>query len=238
MDSLDRELVAHLLDAYRHGYFPMAEPVRRGLPGRIAWFNPDPRAILPLEVEGEGGTGFHVPRSLRRVMRQGQFRITTDTCFEDVMRGCAAPRPGEPESWIDERIIGAYGHLHRAGHAHSIEAWVVQEETKRRSDEEAKGVLVGGLYGVHIGGAFFAESKFSEPARGGTNASKVCLVHLVHHLRRRGFTLLDVQFSNPHLEQFGIVEISRTKYLRRLGEAVEKSVEWLPFEAEKMAESV
>ncbi len=263
MDSLDRELVAHLLDAYRHGFFPMAEPARHGRPGRMAWFNPDPRAILPLEAERDDGAGFHVPRSLRRVVRQGQFRITTDTCFEGVMRGCAAPRPGEPQSWIDERIIGAYSQLHKAGHAHSIEAWVGEEETKRRRDGETKrealhpltpspphpltsqrhtrssgSTLVGGLYGVHIGGAFFAESKFSQPALGGTNASKVCLVHLVHHLRRRGFTLLDVQFSNPHLEQFGIVEISRTKYLKRLGEAVEKSVAWLPFEAEKTAESV
>ncbi len=270
MAGKDRELIDGLLGAYRQGYFPMAEPARRGRPGRVLWFNPDPRAVLPLEAPRSSPPGddrgtFHVSRSLRRTVRQGRFRITTDTCFEAVMRGCAAPRHDEPESWIDERIIGAYGLLHRAGFAHSIEAWVGEEEEKKRPaaagrlrDEETERealhpltpspphpltnregtqgpTLVGGLYGVHIGGAFFAESKFSDPARGGTNASKVCLVHLVHHLRRRGFALLDVQFSNPHLEQFGIVEVSRERYLERLGAATAKEIEWLPFDAETTA---
>lgn len=238
MHDKDRELVEGMLEAYRHGFFPMAEPARKGRPGPIRWFNPDPRTVIPLEPPGAEGGGFHVPRSLRRAVRQGRFTITTDTCFEAVMRGCASPRRGEPDSWIDERIIGAYGALHRAGRAHSIEAWL-KEQTGAREGQEtsAGGRLVGGLYGVHIGGAFFAESKFSRPVDGGTNASKICLVHLVGHLRRRGFTLLDVQLTNPHLQQFGIAELAREEYMRRLGAAVAAACAWTPFEPEKTRET-
>lgn len=219
-----RKLVDGLLEAYRHGFFPMAEPAQRGRPGPIRWFNPDPRTVLPLGRSADGTPGFHVSRSLRRVVRQGRFRITTDRCFADVMRGCAEPRPDEPHSWIDDRMVAAYTLLHMAGHAHSVEAWVGSD------DNGEPGTLVGGLYGVHVGGAFFAESKFSRPARGGTNASKVCLVHLVQHLRRRGFTLLDVQFTNPHLEQFGTVEVPRDQYLEMLTRATSADVTWAPFE--------
>lgn len=207
----------NLLAAYRQGYFPMAEPARRGRGSRLAWFNPDPRCILPLDR-------FHVPRSLARTVRRATFRVTADTAFDRVIRGCAAPRRHEPGTWIDERIIHAYGLLHEAGSAHSIEAWLGDEPDR---------TLVGGLYGVRIGAAFFAESKFSRPERGGTDASKVCLVHLVHHLRRRGFTLLDVQFPNPHLEQFGPVEIPRDDYLARLTRAADAEADWTPFEPEK-----
>ncbi len=259
MTGADREVVEGLLAAYRQGFFPMAQPTEAGRPGRIAWFSPDPRTILPLELERSGKAGggaFHVSRSLGRVVRQGRFLMTTNRCFEAVIRACAEPRKDEPVSWIDERIIHAYCLLHRAGHAHSIEAWAAPGTAEgpaaagelrgspRRVNGGAKGprgggggesareALVGGLYGVHIGGAFFAESKFSRPAQGGTNASKVCLVHLVHHLRRQGFTLLDVQLSNPHLEQFGIVEIPRTEYLDRLAAATARRAEWSPFESD------
>lgn len=214
-------LVQGLLAAYREGCFPMADPDgRAGRPGEILWFNPDPRGIMPI-TEAEG---FHIPRTLRSRVRSGRFRITTDRTFVDVMRGCALPRPDEPTSWIDQTIIDAYTALHVAGHAHSIEAWL---------PGDGGDVLVGGLYGVHIGSAFFAESKFSRPDLGGTDASKVCLVHLVLHLRRRGFTLLDTQFWNPHIAQFGCKEIRRKAYLARLAAAVDCPAPWLPFEPDR-----
>jgi leucyl/phenylalanyl-tRNA--protein transferase len=188
--------------AYRQGVFPMADSDR----GRIEWFSPDPRGIIPLER-------FSTPRSLARVVRQGRFDVRTDTAFETVMRQCAGPRPDDAGTWIDDRLVAAYVELHTQGMAHSVEAW--------RDD-----TLVGGLYGVHIGGAFFGESMFIRPEAGGTNASKVCLVHLVERLRDRGFTLLDTQFWNEHLEQFGCVEIPRADYMGRLAAAVDQRVDW------------
>jgi leucyl/phenylalanyl-tRNA--protein transferase len=205
-------LIEAMLGAYREGFFPMANPERPG--SELLWFNPDPRAILPL-TEAEG---LRIPRRLRERVRSGRFRVTTDRVFGEVIRACAAPRADDPQSWIDERIIHIYTALHEAGQAHSVEAWLGD-------------ALVGGLYGVHIGGAFFAESKFSRPAGGGTDASKVCLVHLVRHLRDRGFTLLDVQFINPHLEQFGVLEIPRAEYLEALTAATQTTAAWLPFES-------
>lgn len=211
--------VESLLDAYRAGYFPMGDN-RRG--GPINWYNPDLRGIIPLEV---GAGGLHIPRRLMDRVRSRRFHITTDEAFVDVMRACAAPRPppGEQHSWIDERVIAAYTLVHQAGHAHSIEAWLTQDSHR---------VLVGGLYGVHIGAAFFAESKFHNADRGGTDASKVCLFHLTAHLRRRGFKLLDVQFWNPHLDQFGCIEIPRDQYLEALKSATAKKVAWQPFDPE------
>lgn len=165
---------------------------------------------------------FRVPRSLAQRVRSGRFKITTDTAFEAVIDACSKPRPTPVgESWIDDRIKYAYTQLHRAGYAHSVEAWVHTPERPR---------LVGGLYGVAIGGLFAGESMFSRPAIGGTDASKVCLVHLVGHLRARGFVLLDTQFVNPHLEQFNCVEISRSAYHDQLRRALESRCEWLPFE--------
>lgn len=200
----------------------MAEPAPpsgrgRGEPGPIRWYNPDPRAVLPLEPGR-----FHVSRSLRRTIRSGRFALTADTDFEGVIRACAEPRPGREESWIDERIIAAYTALHRAGHAHSIEA--------RLAGAGEGAPLVGGIYGVHLGAAFFAESKFSRPELGGTDASKVCLAALVAHLRRRGFELLDVQLWNPHTAQFGVVEIPRGEFLARLERAIARKVEWGAFD--------
>lgn len=217
-----------LLAAYRDGYFPMADPDLPGAP--FHWFNPDPRAIIPLS-ESEG---LHIPRRLRERARSGRFEITSDAAFEHVIRACAAPRRSSPSrsesSWIDPRIIALYTALHRAGHAHSIEARLSPPSTSSvRPSVPSSLPLVGGLYGVHIGSAFFAESKFSRPDLGGTDASKVCLYHLIAHLRRRGFTLLDVQFQNPHLRQFGSVEIPRANYLSRLAAAAGRQIPWLPF---------
>jgi leucyl/phenylalanyl-tRNA--protein transferase len=191
-----------LLWAYCRGIFPMADP----LTGEMGWYDPDPRGIIPLDA-------FHIPRTLARTVRQGRFEIRGDTAFEDIMRACARPRHEHDLPWIDERLIRAYVGLHRMGLAHSVEAW-------------REGRLVGGLYGVHIRGAFFGESMFIHPRRGGANASKVCLVHLVRHMIQRGCTLLDTQFHNAHLARFGCIEIPRREYLRRLNEAIRQPVTW------------
>ncbi len=188
--------------AYVRGIFPMADPDT----GRVEWFSPDPRAILPLD-------GFHVPHSLARVARSSRFEVTSDVCFERVMRACAVPRPGRERTWIDERLVGAYLGLHRIGAAHSIEAW-------------RDGKLVGGLYGVHLGAAFFGESMFCRPEEGGRDASKLCLLRLVELLRERGFRLLDTQFSTGHLERFGCVQVPRGRYLAELQEALAHEATW------------
>ena len=175
-----------LLAAYASGWFPMADDE-----GQISWYSPDPRGIIPLQT-------FHVPARLRRVVRQGRFRIELDAAFEAVVRACAEAErdPGDAGTWISEEIIESYCALHRLGHAHSVEAW----EGDR---------LVGGLYGVALGGAFFGESMFHRRA----DASKVALVALVERLRARGFSLLDTQWVTDHLQQFGALEIPRPMYL-------------------------
>jgi leucyl/phenylalanyl-tRNA--protein transferase len=189
---LDPALVIH---AYRQGIFPMAMD-----DGSIGWFSPDPRGVIPL-------ASFHVPARLARVLRQGRFEITIDQEFAAVMRACAErPREG---TWISEAIVGCYTTLHRLGLAHSVEV--------RRA-----GRLVGGLYGVHLGGAFFGESMFHRE----TDASKVALAALADRLQRRGFRLLDVQWLTPHLAQFGAVEIPRAVYLEQLAAALRLSCEF------------
>jgi leucyl/phenylalanyl-tRNA---protein transferase len=202
-----------LLRGYRRGYFPMA--LGRHWAGPLAWFNPEQRGIIPLEA-------VHVPRRLRERVVSGRFVVTADEDFAGVIRGCAQARPGEEETWINAEIIRAYTALHEEGHAHSVEAWVVDEGRPRG--------LVGGIYGVHIGGAFFAESKFCRPELGGTDASKVCLAHLMAHLRQRGFALLDVQYWTEHLGQFGCREISREAYRRQLEVAIGAEASWAPFQ--------
>ena len=182
---------ALLVRAYREGIFPMALE-----DGDIGWFSPDPRGILPLDA-------VHVPARLARVMRSGRFEVAVDRAFEAVMRACAE-RP-EEGTWISEEIIESYLALHRLGMAHSVEAW-------------SAGALVGGLYGVHLGGAFFGESMFHRV----TDASKVALMALVDRLQRRGFLLLDIQWVTPHLQQFGAREIPRADYLIRLRRALAK----------------
>jgi leucyl/phenylalanyl-tRNA--protein transferase len=178
-----------LLHAYRHAVFPMAMEN-----GEIAWFSPDPRAIIPLDT-------FHVPHGLKRTLKKGQFEIRVNTAFEKVMRACAQ----REETWINADIVASYVNLHRQGHAHSVEAWL-------------DGKLAGGLYGVALGGAFFGESMFHEV----TDASKVALHALVTRLLARGFALLDTQWLTPHLLTFGALEISRAEYQRRLSKALEK----------------
>ena len=181
-----------ILDAYASGSFPMAVNMR----GDIRWFSPDPRAIIPIDER------FHVPRGLRRVLNQNRFTVTVDQDFERVIRNCAT---SHGESWISREIVTAYSRLHQEGWAHSVET---------RQD----GALVGGLYGVHLRGAFFGESMFHHA----TDASKVALVALVDRMRAGGFTLLDTQWITPHLAQFGTIEISREDYLARLGAALER----------------
>jgi len=177
-----------LLQGYRLGVFPMAMEDES-----IAWFSPDPRAIIPLE-------DFHVPHALRREWRRKVFEIKIDNRFGEIIRACAKRK----DTWINREIIESYERLHELGYAHSVEAW-------------SKNRLAGGLYGIAIGGAFFGESMFHRV----TDASKIALVALVEHLRARKFALLDTQWLTPHLARFGAIEISRKHYLRRLRAAVE-----------------
>jgi len=194
--QLTPELV---LSAYAEGLFPMAE--RRDDP-TLFWVSPEQRGIIPFET-------FHVARRLARTVRSDRFAVTFDMAFVDVMRACAEPAPGRDQSWINAEIVRLYSALHASGYAHSVEC---------RQD----GMLVGGLYGVSLGAAFFGESMFSR-AR---DASKVALVHLVAQLKRGGYRLLDAQFLTKHLAQFGALEIPRDAYLRRLREALSRQGYW------------
>jgi leucyl/phenylalanyl-tRNA--protein transferase len=200
-DEADGELVAvggdlapgTLLAAYRSGLFPM--PTSAGGREEPAWWSPDPRGVLPLD-------GLRITRSLRRSVQR--FEVSVDEAFEEVVARCAAPdRPG---AWISAAIAAAYGELHRLGWAHSVEIWATD------------GALVGGLYGVAVGGLFAGESMFSTA----TDASKVALVHLVDALRAGGGTLLDVQWATPHLSSLGVVEIPREDYLGLVAQAVDR----------------
>ena len=182
-----------LLAAYAAGIFPMGESADDP---ELFWVDPKRRGILPLD-------GFHVPKRLRRVIRQGGFEIRCDSAFEAVIRSCAEATEKRPNTWINDEIVRLYSGLFTRGAAHSVETW--HQDT-----------LVGGLYGVAIGAAFFGESIFSRV----TDASKVALVHLAARLRFAGYLLLDTQFLTPHLAQFGGVEITRTRYHRLLAEAL------------------
>ncbi len=165
--------------------------------GSIYWYDPDPRAIIPLDDR------FHVPRSLARQVRKGDFEVRVDTAFRTVMEACAEPGSGREHTWISPELIDVYCELHALGFAHSVETW-------------REGELVGGLYGVTLAGLFAGESMFSRA----TNASKVALVHLVERLRRGGFVLLDTQFVTDHLRTFGAYEIPRRQYKARLERAL------------------
>lgn len=188
-----------LLRAYAEGIFPMAE---RRDDSALFWVSPERRGIIPLE-------SFHVPRRLARTVRSDVFTVVSDRSFLDVMRACAEPVPDRPESWINEEILRLYTALYAAGHAHSVECW-------------RDGKLVGGLYGVSLGGAFFGESMFSRER----DASKVALVHLVAALKVGGYVLLDAQFRTEHLAQFGTMEITRSAYRTRLDEALAVQAYW------------
>ena len=178
-----------LLLAYRNGIFPWTDDP-------ITWWSPDPRAVIELG-------GFHTPKSLARLMRKGAFEITVDLAFREVMEGCGEPAPGRGETWVTPAFVAAYTRLHELGHAHSLECW-------------QDGKLVGGIYGVAIGGFFAGESMFHRV----NNASKVALATLVARLRERDFALFDVQMLTPVTRQLGGLEIPRDAYLRRLGHAV------------------
>jgi leucyl/phenylalanyl-tRNA---protein transferase len=177
----------------------MGEPAT----GEVAWYAPDPRALLPLDER------FHVPRNLEKLLRRRPFEVTVDRDFEAVIRACAAPAPDRPSTWITGEVMACYVELHREGYARSVECW-------------REGELVGGLYGVAIGGAFFGESMFSRER----DASKVALVELVERLRAGRFVLLDVQFITPHLARFGAFYVPRQEYLRQLERALAVQAVW------------
>lgn len=186
-----------LLRAYSVGIFPMAQS--RDDP-EVGWYDPRRRGVFPLD-------GFHISRSLARAIRRGDYRITINQDFAGVVTGCA----DREETWINADIFDIYLRLHRAGHAHSVELW-------------AGDGLMGGVYGVTLGSAFFGESMFSRR----TNASKIVLAWLIHRLRAGGFTLFDTQFLTPHLASLGAIEISRSEYRRQLAEAMQQSATFQP----------
>ena len=183
-----------LIYAYASGAFPMAEET-----GEIFWYSPDPRAIIPIQ-------SYKPAKSLKPIINQNRFEIRINTSFEQVMRNCALPRPTEDETWISEELIKAYTDLHGMGLAHSVEAW---QEDK----------LVGGLYGVALGGAFFGESMFSFVS----NSSKVAFHYLVQILREQNYQLLDSQFMNDNVLRYGAINIPRSAYIRRLAKALKST---------------
>lgn len=185
--------VEQLIECYRQGLFPMGEAREDE---RIYIVEPDLRGVIPLD-------GFHLSRRLARTIRQGVYEVRVDTAFAEVMKQCAKPRPGRLDTWINSTIRNLYAELHARGQAHSVETWW-------------QGQLVGGLYGVSLGGAFFGESMFSV----GRDASKVALAHLVARLKVGGYLLLDAQFVTDHLAQFGTLEITQEDYLQRLDAAL------------------
>ncbi len=198
-----------VLKAYTVGYFPMAES--RESPD-ILWVCPDKRGIIPLDK-------VHVPRKLRGVLRGADHSVTCNRDFAGVIHGCAASAPKRPDSWINPRIRDLYIELHQMGFAHSVEVWSAYSTEGNANTCQPSTVnrqLIGGLYGVALGGAFFGESMFSRAE----NASKIALMHLIARLKHAGFTLLDTQFTNKHLEQFGAVEIGKVDFLRQLDEAL------------------
>lgn len=183
-----------LLRAYASGLFPMADSADDP---ELFWVEPELRGVLPLDR-------FHVPRRLQRTIRQSPYEIRVNTAFDEVIARCAESVANRPSTWINSTITELYGSLHRLGHAHSVEAWQGEK-------------LVGGLYGVSLRRAFFGESMFSRA----TDASKICLVHLVERLRTRGFVLLDTQFTTEHLQRFGVIDVPREEYAVMLAKALE-----------------
>lgn len=184
-----------LIYGYMNGIFPMAD-----MDGSLHWYAPDPRAIIPLDT-------YHIPHSLKSIINKQTFEIRFNTAFEGVMRGCALPRVTGDDTWISEEIIEAYSNLHKQGLAHSVETYIDNS-------------LVGGLYGVAIGGVFFGESMFHTVS----NASKVAFHFLILTLREQGFGLLDTQFINDNVKRFGAIEISRNEYQLLLANNLKKKV--------------
>jgi leucyl/phenylalanyl-tRNA--protein transferase len=225
--------VEALLSLYRQGAFPMADPDT----GEVCFCTTRIRGIVPLR----GDDAARPSRRLLRTMRSGRFEFTTDEAFEEVVRACAEPRPDEPTSWINEQIVQWCKLMRRADQAHSVEAWRTDPDTGERA-------LVGGLYGMTLGGAFFGESMFHRPQPrlpdgsrhplDGGEASKACFYLICEHLRTHGFTLFDVQFLNEHTERLGCVEVSQEEYLDRLLEATESAASWRPFEPDALIEGL
>ncbi len=195
-----------VLRAYAVGVFPMAENADNLA---LHWVEPDERGIIPLET-------FHVSHSLRKVVKRNEFEVRVDTAFPSVIAACAEPTEGRPSTWINGPILTLYNELYEMGHAHSVECW-----------QDSK--LVGGLYGLELGAAFFGESMFSRKS----NASKVALVHLVARLKHGNFQLLDAQFMNAHLVQFGTVPISRAMYLDKLATTLQQSAQFQAFKEDE-----
>ncbi|HTN97251.1 MAG TPA: leucyl/phenylalanyl-tRNA--protein transferase [Nordella sp.] len=200
-----------LLKAYAAGIFPMAESAEDNA---LYWVEPEERGIFPLD-------GLHISHSLRKRIRQRRFDVRVDTAFNDVIVACAEKMPDRKTTWINQRIKSLYGQLYKMGCCHSVECW-------RRNQ------LVGGLYGVRIGGAFFGESMFSRE----TDASKVALVHLVARLKAGGFSLLDAQFTTPHLESLGARVVNRADYHMLLEGAIERDAEFFKFQGDRDPELV
>jgi leucyl/phenylalanyl-tRNA--protein transferase len=194
-----------LLKAYAAGVFPMAESAEDST---LYWVEPEFRGILPLDA-------FHVPRSLQKTLRRQKFEVRLDTAFSDVIAACAERTSTRPSTWINSGIRSLYIQLHKMGFCHSVETW-------------REGRLAGGLYGVKIGAAFFGESMFSREH----DASKVALVHLVARLNAGGFRLLDAQFVNDYLKQFGAIEVARTIYQRALEAALAGEADFHAFAAD------
>ncbi|WP_346896445.1 leucyl/phenylalanyl-tRNA--protein transferase [uncultured Roseibium sp.] len=191
-----------LLKAYACGLFPMAESAEDA---GLFWLEPERRGVLPLD-------SFHLPRRLRRTIRSDIFEIRISTDFQAVIDACAAPMPGRRKTWINREIRRLYGELFEMGYCHTVEAW-------------QDGELVGGLYGVALNGAFFGESMFTRS----TDASKVCLAHLVARMVVGGYTLLDTQFVTDHLSKFGAIEVPQAEYTRLLNEALQLEGDFLAF---------
>lgn len=200
-----------LLNAYAIGVFPMAESAEDP---ELFWVEPPMRGILPLDA-------FHIPASLKKAMRKNPFEVRIDTAFQEVVEACAAPAPDRDSTWINDQIKTLYFELFEMGYCHSVECW---------SEDR----LVGGLYGVSLGGAFFGESMFSRK----TNASKIALVHLVDRMKRGGFTLLDTQFTTPHLVRFGVTEIPKRDYKKLLKEAILIDANFFPYEGGGTSDSI
>lgn len=197
-----------LIKAYACGIFPMADSADDP---DIYWVEPALRGVLPLD-------DFHVPKRLKRTVRADRFTVRIDTDFDGVIEGCARSAPGRRSTWINGEIHRLFSELFELGHVHTVESW-------------RDGRLVGGLYGLHLGSAFFGESMFSLE----TDASKVALVHLVARLRRGGFRLLDTQFVTEHLTRFGVVEIPRSEYHLLLEDALRVAAEFRCFDQDGLS---
>ncbi len=247
LSPAEHDLASNLLRLYKGGAFPMADPET----GEVGIFRTHRRAVIPVALAGDppseripphhpaAGRTLHIPKRLSRTLRCGRFFITRDAAFFSVVSGCASPRVPSAgsesvsaETWINEDLASCYAILHRAGHAHSVEAWVPPDADDAReagpgSFDPDRWRLVAGIFGVCVGRVFCAESKFHDQSLPASrDASKVVLVELALHLRRRGFDLIDTQLVNPHLEQFGCFEIDAGAYDSLLAESLRKPANW------------